>query len=112
MITDWFESDFKEAAKATTKTSRLDDGKLSYSFSVVNESGFDFDKFAFKIKVIDKTNNKEIGTARINAGKWASGEKKNFKSRLSIPADARSLSFVMYPAPRISAMSFRTWARL
>ena len=48
MITDWFESDFKEAAKATTKTSRLDDGKLSYSFSVVNESGFDFDKFAFK----------------------------------------------------------------
>ena len=96
MITDWFESDFKEAAKATTKTSRLDDGKLSYSFSVVNESGFDFDKFAFKIKVIDKTNNKEIGTARINAGKWASGEKKNFKSRLSIPADARSLSFVMY----------------
>ena len=95
-ITDWFETDFKEAAKATTKTSRLDDGKLSYSFSVVNDSGFDFDKFSFKIKVIDKTNNREIGTAKINAGKWASGEKKNFKSRLLIPADAKSLSFVMY----------------
>ena len=95
-ITDWFETDFKEAAKATTKTSRLEDGRLSYSFSVVNGSGYDFDKFAFKIKVIDKTNNKEIGTARINAGKWASGEKKNFKSRLTIPADAKSLSFVMY----------------
>ena len=95
-ITDWFETDFKEAAKATTKTSRLEDGRLSYSFSVVNGSGYDFDRFAFKIKVIDKTNNREIGTARINAGKWASGEKKNFKSRLSIPADAKSLSFVMY----------------
>ena len=95
-VTDWFETDFKEAAKATTKTSRLDDGKLSYSFSVVNGSGFDFDRFSFRIKVIDKTNNKEIGTAKINAGKWMSGEKKNFKSRLSIPADARSLSFVMY----------------
>ena len=95
-ITDWFETDFKEAAKATTKTSRLEDGRLSYSFSVVNGSGFDFDRFTFKIKVIDKTNNREIGTAKINAGKWASGEKKNFKSRLSIPADAKSLSFVMY----------------
>jgi len=95
-ITDWFETDFKEAAKATTRTSRLEDGRLSYSFSVVNNSGFDFDRFSFKIKVIDKTNNKEIGTAKINAGKWASGEKKNFRSRLTIPADARSLSFVMY----------------
>ena len=95
-ITEWFESDFKEAAKATTKTSRLDDGKLSYSFSVANNSGFDFDRFSFKIKVLDKTNNKEIGTAKINAGKWANGEKKNFKSRLSIPADVKSLSFVMY----------------
>ena len=95
-ITDWFETNFKEAAKATTKTSRLDDGKLSYSFSVVNDSGFDFDHFSFRIKVIDKTNNKEIGTAKINAGRWASGEKKNFKSRLVIPADVRSLSFVMY----------------
>ena len=95
-ITDWFETDFKEAAKATTKTSRLEDGRLSYSFSVVNGSGFDFDRFAFRIKVIDKTNDREIGTAKINAGKWAAGEKKNFKSRLSIPADAKSLSFVMY----------------
>lgn len=95
-ITDWFETDFKEAAKATTKTSRLEDGRLSYSFSVVNGSGFDFDRFSFKIKVIDKTNNREIGTAKINAGKWADGERKNFKSRLAIPAEAKSLSFVMY----------------
>ena len=95
-VTEWFETDFKESAKATTKTSRLEDGKLSYRFSVVNNSGFDFDKFSFKIKVINKTDNTEIGTASINAGQWASGEKKNFKSRLAIPADARSLSFVMY----------------
>lgn len=95
-IAEWFETDFKDAAKATTKTSRLDDGRLSYSFSVVNNSGFDFDKFSFKIKVIDRTNNVEIGTASINAGKWASGEKKNFKSKLAIPAGVRNLSFVMY----------------
>ena len=95
-VTEWFESDFKDAAKATTKTSRLDDGRLSYSFSVVNNSGFDFGSFSFKIKVIDKTNNREIGTASIDAGRWMSGEKKNFKSKLSIPADVRSLSFVMY----------------
>ena len=95
-IAEWFETDFKESAKATTKTSRLEDGRLSYSFSVVNNSGFDFDKFSFKIKVIDRTNNVEIGTAAINAGKWASGEKKNFKSKLSIPAGVRNLSFVMY----------------
>jgi hypothetical protein len=95
-IAEWFETDFKDAAKATTKTSRLEDGRLSYSFSVVNNSGFDFEKFSFKIKVIDRTNNMEIGTASINAGKWASGEKKNFKSRLAIPAGVRNLSFVMY----------------
>lgn len=95
-IAEWFETDFKDAAKATTKTSRLDDGRLSYSFSVVNNSGFDFDKFSFKIKVIDRTNNVEIGTASINAGKWASGEKKNFRSKLAIPPGVRNLSFVMY----------------
>ena len=95
-IAEWFETDFKDSAKATTKTSRLDDGRLSYSFSVVNDSGFDFDKFSFKIKVIDRTNNIEIGTASINAGKWAAGEKKNFKSRLAIPPGVRNLSFVMY----------------
>ena len=95
-IAEWFETDFKDSAKATTKTSRLDDGRLSYSFSVVNNSGFDFDKFSFKIKVIDRTNNMEIGTASINAGKWASGEKKTFKSRLAIPPGVRNLSFVMY----------------
>ena len=95
-IAEWFETDFKDAAKATTKTSRLEDGRLSYSFSVVNNSGFDFDRFSFKIKVIDRTNNMEIGTASINAGKWASGEKKNFRSRLAIPPGVRNLSFVMY----------------
>ena len=95
-IAEWFETDFKDSAKATTKTSRLDDGRLSYSFSVVNNSGFDFEKFSFKIKVIDRTNNVEIGTASINAGKWASGEKKNFKSRLVIPDGVKNLSFVMY----------------
>ena len=95
-IAEWFETDFKDAAKATTKTSRLEDGRLSYSFSVVNNSGFDFGRFSFKIKVIDRTNNVEIGTASINAGKWASGEKKNFRSRLSIPEGVRNLSFVMY----------------
>ena len=95
-IAEWFETDFKDSAKATTKTSRLEDGRLSYSFSVVNNSGFDFDKFSFKIKVIDRTNNIDIGTASINAGKWASGEKKNFKSRLAIPEGVRNLSFVMY----------------
>ena len=95
-IAEWFETDFKDSAKATTKTSRLEDGRLSYSFSVVNNSGFDFDKFSFKIKVIDRTNNVEIGTASINAGKWASGEKKNFKSRLAIPEGVKNLSFVMY----------------
>ena len=95
-VTEWFESDFKESAKATTKTSRLENGKLSYRFSVVNNSGFDFDNFSFKIKVINKTNNTEIGTALINAGQWANGEKKNFRSTLAVPKDARSLSFVMY----------------
>ena len=53
-IAEWFETDFKDAAKATTKTSRLEDGRLSYSFSVVNNSGFDFDRFSFRIKVIDR----------------------------------------------------------
>jgi hypothetical protein len=95
-IAEWFETDFKDAAKATTKTSRLEDGRLSYSFSVVNNSGFDFDRFSFRIKVIDRTNNVEIGTASINAGKWAPGEKKSFKSRLSIPPGVKNLSFVMY----------------
>lgn len=95
-VAEWFETSFKESAKATTKTSRLDDGKLSYRFSVVNDSGFDFDSFSFKIKVINKATNEEIGTATIKAGEWMNGEKKNFRSKLSIPDDVRSLSFVMY----------------
>lgn len=96
VITEWFENDFKESAQATTKTSRLPDGRLSYSFSVENTSGFDFDKFSFRIKVINKADGSEIGTAAIKAGAWANGEVKNFKSRLVIPENVRSISFVMY----------------
>ena len=95
-VVEWFETDFKEAAKNTTKTSRTDDGKLNYSFSVTNTSGFAFDSFSFRIKVINKADGSEIGTAVIKAGEWKQGEKKNFRSRLAIPANARSLSFVMY----------------
>ena len=95
-VAEWFEGNFKESAKLTTKTSRLQDGRLSYSFSVVNDSGFDFDDFSFRIKVIDKSNNEEIGTATIKAGEWKRGEKKTFKSKLAIPPDVKSLSFVMY----------------
>lgn len=95
-VVEWFESDFKNSAKATTKTSRLEDGRLSYRFSVTNNSGFNFSKFSFRIKVINKADNSEIGSAVIKAGEWADGEKKNFRSKLAIPDDARSLSFVMY----------------
>ena len=96
IITQWFETDFKGAAQATTKTSRLSDGRLSYSFSVENNSGFDFGKFSFRIKVINKADGSEIGSASIKAGEWANGEVKNFKSKLTIPDDVRSISFVMY----------------
>lgn len=95
-VAGWFEGNFKESAKMTTKTSRLQDGRLSYSFSVVNDSGFNFDDFSFRIKVIDKSTNEEIGTATIKAGAWKAGEKKTFRSKLSIPPDVKSLSFVMY----------------
>ena len=95
-ITEWFENDFKDAAKATTQTQRLPDGRLGYSFSVTNNSGFDFSKFSFRIKVIDRDRNLELGTASIKAGAWAEGETKNFRSRLFIPDGVRSLSFVMY----------------
>ena len=95
-VAEWFEGNFKESAKMTTKTSRLQDGRLSYSFSVVNDSGFNFDDFSFRIKVIDKSTNEEIGTATIKAGAWKAGEKKTFRSKLSIPPDVKSLSFVMY----------------
>lgn len=95
-VAEWFESNFKESAKLTTKTSRLQDGRLSYSFSVVNDSGFNFDDFSFRIRVIDKSSNEEIGTATIKAGAWKAGEKKTFRSKLTIPPDVKSLSFVMY----------------
>ena len=91
----WFESDFRDTAKSTTKTKRQEDGKVSYSFSAVNNSGYDFSRFSFRLKVVNKADGKELGTARINAGRWAPGEKKNFKSVLDIPADVRSISFVM-----------------
>lgn len=95
-VSEWFESSFKESAKATTRTSRLQDGRLSYSFSVANDSNFSFDDFSFRIKVIDKSTGEEIGTATIKAGPWKIGEKKTFRSKLSIPPDVKSLSFVMY----------------
>lgn len=95
-VAEWFEGNFKESAKMTTKTSRLQDGRLSYSFSVVNDSGFSFDDFSFRIRVIDKATNEEIGMATIKAGAWKAGEKKTFRSKLTIPPDVKSLSFVMY----------------
>ncbi len=91
----WFETDFKESAKSTTRTSRRDDGKVSYSFSVVNNSGYDFDRFAFRLKVVNKADGSELGSARINAGRWAAGEKKTFRSLLDIPSNVKSVSFVM-----------------
>ena len=95
-VIEWFKTGFSEEAKATTATSRLQDGKLSYRFSVTNTSGFDFGKFAFKVKVVNRDNGEEIGTASINAGAWAQGEKKNFKSKIAIPDNVRNISFVMF----------------
>jgi hypothetical protein len=95
-VLDWFETDFKNSAKSTTKTQRLDDGRVSYRFSVTNNSGFAFDDFSFKVKILNKANGREIGTATIRAGEWAAGETKNFRSKIAIPADVRSISFVMF----------------
>ena len=111
-IIDWFETDFKETAKRTTKTSRLEDGRVSYRFSVVNNSGYDFSRFSFRVKILNKADGREIGSAVINAGEWANGETKNFKSKIAIPRDVRSISFVMFsesvdyeaqPADRVSS---------
>lgn len=95
-ILSWFESDFKETAKNTTKTQRLEDGKVSYKFSVVNNSGYSFDDFSFKVRILNKVNGEEIGTATIRAGEWKRGETKNFRSKIAIPSDVRSISFVMF----------------
>ncbi len=95
-IVEWFENSFKEAAKQTTRTRRLEDGRVSYGFSVVNDSGFDFSDFSFKIRILDKETRKEIGSATIDAGAWAAGEKKNFKSNINIPENVKSISFIMY----------------
>lgn len=95
-VKNWFETDFRESAMRTTRTSRLEDGKVSYSFSVTNDSGLSFGSFAFRVKILNKADGSEIGSARINAGAWNEGETKNFKSRISIPADVKSISFVMY----------------
>lgn len=95
-ILEWFENDFKETAKRTTQTSRLEDGKVSYKFSVVNNSGYSFSNFSFRVRILNKATGKEIGSATINAGSWASGETKNFKSKIAIPQDVKSISFVMY----------------
>ena len=95
-VIDWFKTGFSEEAKATTKTSRLQDGRLSYRFSVTNTSDIDFSDFSFKVKVVNRDSGEEIGTASISAGEWLRGEKKNFKSKLSIPDDVRNISFVMF----------------
>ncbi len=95
-IVSWFETDFKQSAMRTTKTARLDDGKVDYSFSVTNNTGFDFGRFAFKVKIINKATGAEIGSSTINAGSWSDGETKNFKSKINIPQDVKSISFVMY----------------
>ena len=95
-VLDWFETDFKNSAKSTTKTQRLEDGKVSYRFSVVNNSGLSFSDFSFKVKILNKADGKEIGTATIHAGEWAAGETKHFRSRIAIPADVRSISFIMF----------------
>ena len=95
-VLDWFETDFKETAKSTTRTQRLEDGKVSYKFSVVNNSGLDFDRFSFKVRILNKANGQEIGTATIRTGEWKAGETKNFRSKIDIPADVRSISFVMF----------------
>ncbi|NLY87627.1 MAG: hypothetical protein GX083_03660 [Clostridiales bacterium] len=95
-IVRWFEDHFKEAAKETTKTIRLDDGGIEYSFAVLNNSSFDFSQFSFKVKILDKVGKKEIGTSKINAGKWSAGQNKNFKTKLSVPSGVTSLSFVMF----------------
>ena len=95
-VLEWFETDFKNSAKSTTRTQRLDDGKVGYRFSVVNNSGYDFEDFSFKVKILNKADGREIGTATIRAGEWASGETKNFRSRIAIPQNVRSISFVMF----------------
>lgn len=95
-ILRWFETDFKETAKQTTKTQRLEDGKVSYKFSAVNNSGFDFDRFSFKVRILNKADGKEIGTATIRTGEWKTGETKSFRSKIDIPPDVRSISFVMF----------------
>ena len=95
-ILQWFETDFKETAKRTTQTSRADDGKVNYSFSVINNSGYDFDRFSFKVRILNKADGSEIGSATIRTGDWKNGDKKNFKSRIAIPEGVRSISFVMY----------------
>lgn len=95
-IVGWFEEDFRESARKTTKTFRLEDGRIDYSFSVLNSSGFDFSNFSFSVKILNKANQEEVGTAVINAGKWSNGQNKNFKTKLTVPAGVRSLTFVMF----------------
>ena len=95
-VLEWFETDFKDTAKSTTRTSRLEDGRVNYRFSVINNSGVSFERFSFKVKILNKADGTELGTATINAGEWAEGERKNFKSKINIPPDVKSISFVMF----------------
>ncbi|MBR2675174.1 MAG: hypothetical protein IKE52_06990 [Mogibacterium sp.] len=95
-IIEWFKNDFTREAGSTTETAKLPDGMLSYNFSVTNTSGMNFSKFKFDVKVVDRLTDKPIGVATINAGGWAVGVKKNFKSRFFIPANISNISFVMF----------------
>lgn len=81
---------------STTRTSKMPDGTLAYNFSVTNNSGIDFDYFKFKVKVVDRESGTDLGSANINAGEWARGAKKNFKSRFAIPDGVKNISFVMF----------------
>lgn len=95
-VIDWFKNDFSREAMTTTRTVRMPDGTLAYNFSVTNDSGIDFDYFKFNVKVVDRESGRELGTAAINAGEWACGAKKNFKSRFAIPDNVKNISFVMF----------------
>lgn len=95
-VIDWFKNDFSREAMSTTRTAKMPDGTLAYNFSVTNNSGIDFDYFKFKVKVVDREGGADLGSANINAGEWARGARKNFKSRFAIPDNVKNISFVMF----------------
>ena len=94
-VVNWFRTDFEAAVRSSTSLKKLEDGRIAYTFSATNDSGFSFEHFSFLVRVINKADGNEIGSAKIRAGAWAKGEKKTFRSKLSLPEGAKSLSFVM-----------------